>query len=46
MMLVDDSISQKVATDAYYNWWENNKGKDFKDFKDIDPLEGTIYKWH
>ena len=46
MMLVDDSISQKVAADAYYNWWENNKGKDFKDFKDIDPLEGTIYKWH
>ncbi|MDX9696494.1 MAG: DUF4943 family protein [Bacteroidales bacterium] len=44
--LVSDSISHKIAADAYYDWWENNKDKDFDDFKNIDPLENTGYGWH
>ena len=44
--IVLDSASQSIAAEAYYNWWENNKDLDFNDFKSIDPLENTPYKWH
>ena len=46
LKLVDDDTSHQIASRAYYDWWENNKHKNFKDFKNIDPLNGTIYKWH
>ncbi len=44
--VVPDSVSHSIAVKAYYDWWENNKNKDFDDFKNIDPLEDTDYKWH
>jgi hypothetical protein len=44
--LVSDTVSHTIAADAYYDWWENNKNKDFEDFKNIDPLENTDYRWH
>ena len=46
MKLVYDTLSHEVAAKAYNDWWENNKQKDFNDFKSIDPLAGTNYKWH
>lgn len=46
LSLVSDNVSHTVAAKAYYDWWENNKNKNFGDFKDIDPLEDTDYKWH
>jgi len=46
MKLVYDTLSHDVAAKAYNDWWENNKLKDFNDFKSIDPLAGTNYKWH
>lgn len=44
--LVSDNVSHTIAAKAYYDWWNNNKDKDFEDFKHIDPLETTDYKWH
>jgi hypothetical protein len=44
--LVSDTISHTIASKVYNDWWENNKKKDFDDFKNIDPLEDTDYKWH
>jgi len=44
--LVFDETSHKVVAKAYYDWWENNKGKNYTDFKNTDPLTGTAYKWH
>ena len=43
--VIDDTSFIEVAN-AYYNWWQNNKQKDFNDFKNIDPLVNTKYKWH
>jgi hypothetical protein len=44
--LISDSESCKVAAQAYFEWWENNKQKDFNEFKFIDPLANTDYRWH
>lgn len=44
--LVYDESSHEIAAKAYYDWWENNKQKNFNEFKNIDPLTGTKYKWH
>ena len=46
MQLVYDNSSHEIAAKAYYDWWENNKGKNFNEFKNIDPLAATKYKWH
>jgi hypothetical protein len=46
LKLVSDSISHKIAADAYYDWWESNRDKVFDDFKNIDPLENTDYRWN
>lgn len=40
-----DDIALEIAAKAYYDWWENNKNKDFNSFKDINPLETTKYRW-
>lgn len=37
---------QNIISNAYFVWWEDNKHKDFNEFKDIDPLIKTEYKWH
>ncbi len=44
--LVYTDESHQMAANAYYDWWENNKDRDFEEFKNIDPLIGTDYKWH
>jgi hypothetical protein len=36
----------QIASDAYYAWWANNKGKLLMETMKIDPLEETEYKWH
>lgn len=44
--LVYDDKSHETAAKAYFNWWESNKHRNFSEFDQIDPLEGTDYKWH
>ena len=46
LSFVSDNLSHTMAAKAYFDWWENNKDKKFDDFKNIDPLENTDYKWH
>ena len=46
LSLVSDNVSHSIAAKAYYDWWETNKNKNFDDFKNIDPLADTDYKWH
>jgi hypothetical protein len=40
------SEAHGVASQAYSDWWERNKHKVFDEFKNIDPLSNTVYKWH
>lgn len=40
-----DDVTQAIAANAYYNWWKNNMFKNFEEYKNIDPLENTIYRW-
>src|SRR5690606_5236554 len=37
---------QEMVSKAYYDWWEDNKHKDFDNFKNIDPLSDLEYRWH
>ncbi len=37
---------QKIISAAYYNWWKENKRRNFDEFKHIDPLSNTEYRWH
>lgn len=37
---------QKIISNAYFDWWEENRDKEFDDFKNIDPLLTTEYRWH
>jgi hypothetical protein len=46
LKLVDDDTSHKIAAKAYFDWWENNKQKNFGEFKHLDPLIKTKYRWH
>jgi hypothetical protein len=41
-----DNSSQDIAAQAYFDWWNDNTRKDFNQFKNIDPLQKTNYKWH
>ena len=45
-LFLDTNVSHEIASKAYFDWWENNKRKDFNEFKNIDPLNNTVYKWH
>ncbi|REG88723.1 DUF4943 family protein [Algoriphagus antarcticus] len=40
-----DQVRASIAQ-SYFDWWENNKNKDFDEFKDIDPLKVTEFRWH
>ncbi|WP_425638247.1 DUF4943 family protein [Algoriphagus yeomjeoni] len=40
-----DAVRASVAQ-SYFDWWESNKDKDFDEFKDIDPLGETEFRWH
>ena len=42
----NDETAHKIAAKAYNDWWENNKTKPFDEFKNIDPLGETDYRWH
>lgn len=44
--LVYTNESHEMAANAYFDWWDNNKGMDFDDFKNIGPLIETDYRWH
>jgi hypothetical protein len=46
LSLVYSNESHQIAAKAYFDWWENNKHKNFNEFKNIDPLKLTDYKWH
>jgi hypothetical protein len=46
LQLVDDDESHAIAAKAYFDWWNENKHKDFDEFKNIDPLAETDYRWH
>lgn len=46
LVLVNNNESLEIAAKAYFKWWEKNKQKDFDEFKNIDPLQATAYKWH
>lgn len=37
---------QKIISNAYFDWWEENRDKEFDDFKNMDPLLRTEYRWH
>lgn len=42
---ISDDVSHSMASQAYLNWWENNSKKDFTEYKNIDPLSNTGFKW-
>ena len=44
--LVNDEESRNAAAQSYYDWWKENEQKDFEEFKNIDPLANTNYRWH
>lgn len=44
--LVNTDESHAVAAKAYFDWWNENKHKNFDEFKNIDPLAETDYRWH
>ena len=44
--LVYDNESHEVAAEAYFNWWDSNRSDNFDDFKMVDPLAETEYRWH
>ena len=37
---------QEIISSAYYDWWKENENKNFNEFKNIDPLAETDYRWH
>jgi len=45
-LFLDSNDSHEIASKAYFDWWVNNRRKDFNEFKNIDPLKNTVYKWH
>lgn len=46
LQLVTSEESHAVAAKAYFDWWNENKHKGFEEFKKIDPLAETEYRWH
>ena len=45
-MLDYNSEVYNILSQVYFDWWKNNKDKNFNEFKNIDPLETTDYRWH
>jgi hypothetical protein len=46
--LVTGYDDQLGAARAYRNWWESRilLGSDFEKLRQIDPLAGTLWRWH
>lgn len=40
------SETQEIILNAYLDWWSANKGREFDEFKQTNPLEDTEYRWH
>ncbi|MBN1987774.1 MAG: DUF4943 family protein [Bacteroidales bacterium] len=40
-----DILVHKAVSDAYYSWWYTNTESLFDDFKSVDPLADTEYRW-
>ncbi len=40
-----DILAHNVVSSAYYNWWYSNSAASFDEFKSIDPLAQTVYRW-
>lgn len=45
-LFLDTNQAHEIASKAYFDWWVSNNRKDFNEFKNIDPLKNTVYKWH
>jgi hypothetical protein len=45
LISADLALAHPAASQAYYDWWQSNKDKKFRSFRNIDPLSGTNYKW-
>lgn len=43
--VISDKEALSSAAKAYYDWWVNNKHKNFIDYKTVDPLLLTSYQW-
>ena len=43
LRLTDAQLSEVYK--LYYNWWYNNKEKDFEEFRQINPLQDSPYGW-
>ena len=43
---ISESTTLEEAAAAYQDWWQSNQGKNFTDFHELDPLDGTKYTWH
>ena len=46
LILNNSDASLQIVANAYFDWWEINRQKDFNEFKHVDPLKSTDYKWH
>jgi hypothetical protein len=46
LSLVYDEKSQRIAAQAYFRWWYTHSCMNFNEYKNIDPLAKTAYKWH
>jgi hypothetical protein len=44
LQIVLSESSHDIAAKAYFEWWENNKKKNFDRFNYTDPLKDTEYK--
>lgn len=43
-----NNLTKEQLNDAYslyYDWWNDNKSKDFENFRNINPLENSKYRW-
>jgi len=43
---VSAEVSQEPVAEAYFDWWESNKNKDFEEFNHMGPLEELDFRWH
>ena len=44
---MEDGIEiQEIISKSYFDWWNSNSNKEFIEFKEIDPLINTEYRWH
>ena len=44
--LVPEEDAHPIVAQAYLEWWQNNQGRSFEEFKEVDPLLDTGLSWH